>query len=155
MNDTQLEDLVVRAVDMAIEEVAAGGLPFTALVVDGRSRVLGAGVNRERLNRDPTAHAEIEAIRNAAHGVGNAALHGAILIASGEPCAMCYITAATAGVRRAVFAVGRDDAARFGFDYRPGYGLLSSDTGNWPLAVRRLETANAVRPFELYRGTHG
>ena len=106
-----------RAIALATENAAAGGRPFGAVVVlDGE--VVGEGVNRYVADNDPTAHAEVDAIRDAAARLGTARLDGAILAASTEPCPMCQAAALLAGVERVVFATTEAQAAERGYDAR-------------------------------------
>ncbi len=77
-----------RAIELSCESVSQGGGPFGAVVVlDGR--VLGEGKNQVVPDGDPTAHAEINAIRNACRAQGSHSLHGAVIYTSCEPCPMC------------------------------------------------------------------
>ena len=114
---TSIEDHVRSAVRLAADNVAAGQFPFGALVVadDGAGEVLGTGVNTNRRDADPTAHAEIEAIRDACRRLGSFDLSGAIVVSSCEPCRMCQAVAATVGIRRVVFAASAEQAAEAGF----------------------------------------
>ncbi|MFC7622785.1 deaminase [Microlunatus sp. GCM10028923] len=100
-------DLLARTVRLAEEYGAAGQPPFVAAVVrDGR--VIGVGANRILIDADPAAHGEVEAIRDAGRRAGLAALTGAVVISSCEPCAICRTVAAAAGVTEIVYAAGRE-----------------------------------------------
>jgi guanine deaminase len=141
-----------EAVRYSTEHVHGGGIPFTAFVVDRNGVVLGRGVNRVREHHDPTAHAEVEAIRDACRASGRANLHGMTLLASGEPCAMCYLSALYAGISRVFFAVDRDEAASHGFDYRGAYSLFANDPLSWPsFVVRKLTVPEGLQPFLAFR----
>ncbi len=95
-------------------EAGAGG-PFGSVVVrDGR--VIGEGWNQVTSTNDPTAHAEVVAIRRACAAIGSFSLAGATLYASCEPCPMCLASAYWARVSRIVFANTREEAAAIGFD---------------------------------------
>ena len=108
-------DWLAEAVDLATRNVAEGGGPFGALIVqDGVE--LGRGVNRVTRDNDPTAHAEVCAIRAACTAKGDFRLHGATLYTSCEPCPLCLSSALWARVDRVLFAADRHDAARGGFD---------------------------------------
>jgi tRNA(Arg) A34 adenosine deaminase TadA len=107
-----------RAVALSREhmEKNAGG-PFGAVVVrDGQ--VIGEGWNEVTSTNDPTAHAEVVAIRRACAARRSFSLAGATLYASCEPCPMCLASAYWARVSRIVFANTRDEAAAIGFDDR-------------------------------------
>jgi tRNA(Arg) A34 adenosine deaminase TadA len=147
----ELESYVRQVVDLAVEHVARGGAPFTALVV-GDGQVLGAGANREREDRDPTAHAEVVALRAAAREHGTRATAGSLLVASGEPCALCYLTALWCGVGQVVFAADRHTAAGAGYDYRRSYRVFATDPLDWPLPVFAIPVSDADKPFRTRRG---
>ncbi|WJS87166.1 nucleoside deaminase [Paracoccus sp. TOH] len=153
---TRLTQLMSEAVSFSTEHVHAGGIPFTAFVVDTAGKVLGRGVNRVREHHDPTAHAEVEAIRNACRTHRTPYLHGTTLLASGEPCAMCYMSALYAGVSQVFFAADRDEAAAHGFDYRETYALFADDPLTWRApAVGKLAVPEALRPFtEFHTARH-
>jgi len=99
-----------QALDLAREAAAAGEVPVGAVVViDGR--VAGRGFNSPIVKNDPTAHAEILALRDAAQSIGNYRLEEATLYATLEPCVMCAGALLTARIKQLVFG-GRD--LRFG-----------------------------------------
>ena len=140
--------LMEEAVAFSVDHVRHGGIPFTALVVGRDGIILGRGVNRVREHHDPTAHAEVESRRAACSAHGNAHLQGATLLASGEPCALCYMSALYAGISRIFFAADREEAATYGFDYRGTYSLFVRDPQSWPsFAVEKLAVAEGLRPF--------
>lgn len=144
----RLTKLMEQAVAYSREHVNGGGIPFTALVVNSNGAVLGRGVNRVCAHHDPTAHAEVEAIRDACRTQATPHLHGAILLASGEPCAMCYLNALYAGISQVYYAVDRDEAAAHGFDYRGTYRVFADDPHRWQTpAVERLAVPDRLRPF--------
>ena len=142
------EGLMKETVDFSSRHVLEGSIQFTALVVDPSGTILGHGVNRVQELIDPTAHAEIEAIRNACGIHGMTHLLGASLYASGEPCPMCYLSIVSAGISRVFFAVDRDESAEFGFDYRSTYRLLAKDPRTWSRPVTtKLVVEGGARPF--------
>ncbi|MFF5206229.1 nucleoside deaminase [Streptosporangium sp. NPDC000396] len=148
-----LTDRLTQAVDLATAEVEAGGIPFSGLVVDDAGTVLGSGVNRVRADRDPTAHAEVVAIRDAARRHGTGALIGSTLIASGEPCPLCYVAALWSGVGRIVFAADRHAAAAAGFDYASSYSLFAVPPERWDIPVEHLPIPGSQAPFAAWRNT--
>ncbi|GGE98810.1 nucleoside deaminase [Stappia taiwanensis] len=144
--------IMEAAVAVSMDHVRAGGIPFTALVIDREGAILGRGVNRVRQHHDPTAHAEVEAIRDACRTHGTAQLPGTTLLASGEPCALCYMSALHAGISQVFYAVDRDEAARHGFDYRGTYRLFAQDPRTWQSpAVRKLAVPEGLHPFLEFR----
>jgi guanine deaminase len=141
---------LAQAVDLARRNVAEGGGPFGALVVrDGI--VLGEGVNRVTRDMDPTAHAEVVAIRRAALQAGDFHLPGAVLYTSCEPCPLCMASALWARVDRVLYAADREDAARGGFDDREFYELFSGrDRATWPTQVAELRLEDSSAPFDAW-----
>ena len=122
-----------RAIALAEENVtSASGGPFGAVVAVGED-IVGEGTNRVTGTCDPTAHAEIVAIRAAAQKLGRFSLDGAELFTSCEPCPMCLAAAYWARVDRVWYAAGRDDAAAVGFDD----AFLYDEIG-LPIAGRKL-----------------
>lgn len=120
----------------------AGG-PFGAVVVRA-GEVLGRGWNRVTSSHDPTAHAEIVALREACRTAGSHALPGAVVYTSCEPCPMCLAALWWGRVERIVFAATRDDAAAAGFDDAEIYAELAR-----PLGERRLPLVPLLRPEAL------
>jgi tRNA(Arg) A34 adenosine deaminase TadA len=110
------ERFLRRAIALSLENVRKGrGGPFAALVVkDGR--VVGEGTNRVTLTNDPTAHAEIVAMRDACRALGTFELSGCEIYASCEPCPMCLGAIYWARIERVYFAASASDASRVGFD---------------------------------------
>lgn len=144
--------LMEATVAFSVDHVHNGGIPFTAVVVDQEGVILGRGVNRVREHHDPTAHAEVQAIRDACRSHGTTHLHGMTLLASGEPCAMCYMSAIYAGISQICFAADRDEAAAHGFDYRGTYHLFADDPQTWRSPdVSKLAVSEGLRPFLAFR----
>jgi len=138
-----------QAIALAVESARTGGGPFGALVVrDGL--VLGRGANRVTLDHDPTAHAEVLAIRAACARVGSHALEGAVLYTSCEPCPMCRGAALWARVSEVVFAATRDDAEAAGFDDARLHAELGDPGDGGLLRSRRVEHESSLSPFEAW-----
>jgi tRNA(Arg) A34 adenosine deaminase TadA len=98
---------LTRTVEMATAQAAADRLPFAALVVrDGV--VLGGGVNSVLDDHDPSGHGEVVAVRDATRRLGTADLTGAVVYSSCEPCAICRLVAAAAGISEIVYAASKD-----------------------------------------------
>ncbi len=129
-----------EAIALAREGSARGdGGPFGAVVVrDGE--VIGRGWNRVLVDRDPTAHAEVIAIREAARALGAYHLSGAVLYTSCEPCPMCLGAAYWAHMEGICFGATAADAAAIGFDDRFIYQDLAR-----PREARRIPMEPALR----------
>lgn len=141
---------LARAVELATLNVADGGGPFGALVVSSDGTVLGEGQNRVTRDLDPSAHAEVQAIRAACRTVGDFALPGATLYTSCEPCPMCMATTLWARIDRVFFAADRHDAARGGFDDRDFYDLFSRDRSTWNVRVQSMRLPSSDAPFDAW-----
>ena len=140
---------LARAIDLAVGNVAEGGGPFGAVVVRDGSLV-AVGQNAVTRELDPTAHAEIQAIRAACRQVGDFSLAGMVLYASCEPCPMCLGAALWARLDRVVHAADREDAARGGFDDRWFHDLFGQDRATWPIRVEALRVAGSLEPFQAW-----
>ncbi|WP_275403736.1 nucleoside deaminase [Nocardioides jishulii] len=139
-----------RAIELATDSVSDGGGPFGAVIVrDGVE--IAAGQNRVTSNFDPTAHAEVQAIRTACTALGEFSLAGCTVYASCEPCPMCLAACLWARVDRIVYAADRDDAARGGFDDRRFYELFTRPRAEWEVAVKSLRLPEAEMPFHAWR----
>lgn len=141
---------LTEVVALAVANVAAGGGPFAALVVR-EGRVIGRGVNRVTSDSDPTAHAEMVAIRDACRRLGDFRLTGCELVSSCEPCPMCLGAALWAHLGRVVYAADRDDAAAGGFDDRAFHRLFDTPRSAWPVAVVQVPVADPSAPFAAWR----
>jgi len=123
MNETDL-DYLRRAIELSrLAPSESGDLPFGALVVD-EGRVISEGRNLVATQSDPTAHAEILALREAARRRGDPSLVGAVLYSSSEPCPMCLTACYWARISRVVHAATTDDAAEYGFSDAEYYRQL-------------------------------
>ena len=142
------------AIDLAVRNVAAGGGPFGAVVVAG-DRVVAHGQNRVTRDLDPTAHAEVVAIRAACAELGDFSLAGCTLYTSCEPCPLCLSAALWARLDRIVYAADRDDAARGGFDDREFYELFSTPRTEWSMAVAHVRVDRAPEPFDAWLAHEG
>ena len=139
MNDD--EGFLRRAIQLAIDSVAGGkGGPFGAVVVR-QGKIVGEGWNQVVPNQDPTAHAEVNAIRAACRRLGSFHLADCTLYASSEPCPMCLSAAYWARISRIVFANPRAEAAAAGFCDDELYDEL-----RLPHCERRLVTVHLPIP---------
>jgi len=105
-----------RAIELSLKNVRSGlGGPFAALVVRGET-IVATGTNQVTQSNDPTAHAEIVAIRGACQSIGDFQLSDCDLYTTCEPCPMCMGAIYWARLARVYYANTRDDAAHIGFD---------------------------------------
>ncbi len=144
----QIEAFMARAVALSVEKMRAGaGGPFGAIVVlDGEG--VGQGWNRVTSANDPTAHAEVEAIRDACARLGRYDLAGGEIYSSCEPCPMCLAAIYWARLERLYYANDRRDAARIGFDDAVIYDERAKPPAERSLAMRRIDSAAARAAFD-------
>ncbi|MBR5850876.1 MAG: nucleoside deaminase [Alistipes sp.] len=110
--DAKFMQLAIR---LSVDNIDTGGGPFGAVIVrDGE--IVATGANRVVPNSDPTAHAEVVAIRNACAKLGTFQLTGCTIYSSCEPCPMCLSALYWAGVNRICYANTKDDAKVINFD---------------------------------------
>lgn len=144
-----------RALALAREGSQRGeGGPFGAVLVkDGQ--IIAEGWNRVVTSHDPTAHAEIAAIRTAAIALGNFHLHGCTLYASSEPCPMCLSAAYWAQLERVVYANPRHIAAEIGFSDAALYQELNAPTAQRHLPLIQINLPDAAAVMYAWRNTPG
>ncbi len=144
-----------QAIVLAIESVRSGrGGPFAAMVVkDGR--VLASGTNQVILTNDPTAHAEIIAIRGACSAVGSFQLDGCDLYTTCEPCPMCLGAIYWARPARVFFAATAADAAEAGFDDAFIYQQISVPLAERSIPFLTLMREEALACFRAWQETPG
>lgn len=138
-----------RAIELSLRNVAEGGGPFGAVVARG-GEIVAEGVNRVTAQCDPTAHAEVAAIRAAARKLGTFDLSGCDIYASCEPCPMCLGAIYWARLDRLFYAATKDDAARAGFDDAFIYRELALDPSQRRLATTRLLGDEALATFRAW-----
>jgi len=139
--------LIRQAIEMAVANVRGDGGPFAALVVkDGV--VIAAGTNRVTHDNDPTAHAEIVAIREACRVLGGFQLTGCDLYASCEPCPMCLGAIYWARPSRVFFAATHEEAAAAGFDDSFIYRQIAVPHAQKSIPLIHLADEWRTQPFE-------
>ena len=147
-------ELMQRAIDLASESARGLGGPFGALVVRA-GEVVACGTNQVTATSDPTAHAEIVAIRAACAKLGTFSLAGCEVYASCEPCPMCLAALYWARVDRVVHACTRADAARAGFDDQFLYDELERAPGQRKLALVPFLRDEGLTAFEAWLANSG
>jgi tRNA(adenine34) deaminase len=129
------KSLMQQAISLAKEAAIKGDVPVGALVVDDSGTIIGVGANLREQDNDPTAHAEIVAIRNAASKIGNYRLDDLTMVVTLEPCGMCAGAIAQSRIKRLVFGA---------FDEK--YGAVGSvwDLLRDPRAIYKPEVLSGV-----------
>ena len=151
MTDTENTGYLEQAIELANQGVdSEQGGPFGAVVVlDGR--VVGSGFNQVTSSNDPTAHAEVVAIRAACQALEQFHLPGAILYTGCEPCPMCLSAAYWAHLSAIYCACGSETAARAGFDDAAIYAEIKRPVGARRVPLVELAIPGADEPFERWR----
>ena len=132
-----------RAVELSIENVNNGGGPFGAVIVkDGE--IIAEGANRVTANNDPTAHAEVTAIRAACAKLGTFQLDGCVVYTSCEPCPMCLSAIYWAGISKIYYGNTKKDADDINF----GDDFIYEEIAK-PYAARRIPMMQLLREEAL------
>jgi len=143
-----VETFMREAINLSLENVRSGhGGPFGAVVVRG-DEIIGRGSNSVTARNDPTAHAEIVAIRLACQTLGSFQLRDCELYASSEPCLMCLGAIYWARLRCYYYANTRADASRAGFDDARIYDEIATPAGHRSVPGARLVIPGALQAFE-------
>ena len=144
-------EFLQQAIALAKHNVLeARGGPFGALIVKEQQIIAAAG-NQVTATLDPTAHAEIRAIREACLLLGDFQLKGCVLYSSCEPCPMCLGAIYWARLQAVYFACGRQDAALAGFDDSLIYSEINLAPTQRKITMQQLETVDALSPFSTWQ----
>ena len=135
---------LMKAVELSNVSVDNGSSPFGCIIVNAEGKIIGEGYNHVVLNNDPTAHGEVEAIRNARKNIGSFDLSGCTLYTSCEPCPMCLNAAKWANIKEIYYAADRYDAEDIGFRDRVFY---EDD----PVNLHRIELSEAVDIMQKWK----
>ena len=144
------EDFMRLAIELAIDNVKNGGGPFGA-VIARNGEVVSTGVNRVTPNNDPTAHAEVMAIRAACTKLGTFNLDGCVIYTSCEPCPMCLGAIYWAHIEKIYYGANQHDAAAVDFDDSFIYKELALPPRERKTPVENILHNEALVPFDLWR----
>lgn len=144
------DDFMRQAIALAVENVKNGGGPFGAVIVKD-DRVVATGVNRVVPNNDPTAHAEVNAIRAACVKLGAFNLSGCVLYTSCEPCPMCLGAIYWAHIDKIYYGATQHDAAAVDFDDSFIYRELELEPAERNKPVENILHDEAQAPFDVWR----
>ena len=126
-----------EAIELAYANVESGGRPFGAVVVRG-GEVIARGVNEILRTNDPTAHAELMAIRSASQTLGSPRLDGCVVYASGHPCPMCMAAMRLAGIGEVTYAYSNEDGAPYGLSPAALYDELAKPFSEQSMKIRHV-----------------
>lgn len=143
------KELMREAIRLSEENVVNGGGPFGAVIArDGE--VIATGVNRVTAAHDPTAHAEVNAIREACRKLNTYDLNGCVIYSSCEPCPMCLGAIYWAHLDKLFFGNNKTDAKKIGFDDSFIYDELELPRDRRRLPSRVMLSDEAIRAFEMW-----
>lgn len=143
------KELMREAIRLSEENVVNGGGPFGAVIArDGE--VIATGVNRVTAAHDPTAHAEVNAIREACRKLNTYDLSGCVIYSSCEPCPMCLGAIYWAHLDKLFFGNNKTDAKKIGFDDSFIYDELELPRDRRRLPSRVMLSDEAIRSFEMW-----
>ena len=148
--DKYREEFMIEAIKLAGSNIVSQkGGPFGAVVVKN-GKIIGKGSNQVTSSNDPTAHAEIVAIRDACKNLNSFQLDGCEIYASCEPCPMCLGAIYWARPTELYFAASRDDAANAGFDDSYIYQQIPLKPSDRDLKSLQMLQSEAVKVFKLW-----
>jgi len=143
------EDFMKEAIKLSVENVKNGGGPFGAVIVkDGK--IVGKGANSVTIHNDPTAHAEIMAIRNAANKLGTFDLSGCTIYTSCEPCPMCLGAVYWAHLSKMYYGNTKKDAAEAGFSDAFIYKEMELPLDKRSIPAQQLLSDEAYKAFKMW-----
>lgn len=143
-------DYIKLAIELSASNIGSGhGGPFGAVVVK-QGRIIGQGCNQVLKSFDPTAHAEVVAIRQACLSLQSHNLTGCEIYASCEPCPMCLAAIHWSRINKVYYAADRKDAAAIGFDDEVFYQELAMPAESRLLRMQQLEADEAVKVMKSW-----
>jgi guanine deaminase len=140
-------EFLIRAVEIAREGIKNGTGPFGAVIAKG-NKIVSEAVNRVVLDRDPTAHAEILAIREACAVFQTHFLEGYTLYTSCEPCPMCLGAVYWAGIKRVVYCSDSSEAAEAGFSDKMIYDEIAMNPSERTIEFLRIRVPGGKSLFQ-------
>lgn len=144
------EEFMREAIRVSIQNVDENGGPFGAVIVKN-GEIIATGVNRVTSNNDPTAHAEVNAIREASKKLGTFDLQGCEIYSSCEPCPMCLGAIYWARLDKLYFANTKQDAKEIDFDDSFIYEELELSIENRKILTTQILREEALEAFNRWR----
>ena len=142
-------EFMKRAIELSIESVNKGGGPFGCVIVKDE-KIVSEGSNKVTSSKDPTAHGEIVAIREACKKINNFSLSGFELYSSCEPCPMCLSAIYWARIDKVYFANTRQDAQKIDFDDSLIYSEFQKNIDKRKIPMVQMMRSEALKAFELW-----
>ena len=140
---------MLRAIELSIQSAKTKGGPFGCVIVKD-NQIIAEGNNQVTANNDPTAHAEIVAIRNACKKLDNFFLKGCDLYTSCEPCPMCLSAIYWSHVDNIFYANTREDAKKINFDDSLIYSEILKKSEDRKIPIKQMLRDEALKAFEIW-----
>ena len=141
---------MLKAIELSIQSAKSKGGPFGCVIVKD-DQIIAEGNNQVTANNDPTAHAEIVAIRNACKKLDNFFLKGCDLYTSCEPCPMCLSAIYWSHVDNIFYANTRTDAANIDFDDSFIYSEISKNIDERKISMKQMNRDEALKAFKIWK----
>ena len=135
-----------RAIELSIQNIKDNGGPFGCVIVK-KNKIIAEGINRVTFNNDPTAHAEIIAIRYACEKLNTFNLEECELYTSCEPCPMCLSAIYWSHINKIYYGNSRLDAAKIGFDDDFIYNELNKKLSSRKIPMKQINQSEAKKAF--------
>ena len=143
------ENFMLRAIELSINSVKKDGGPF-GCVITKNGTIISEGYNRVTSSNDPTAHAEIVAIREACKKLNTFNLSGCDLYSSCEPCPMCLSAIYWSHIDNIYYANTRDDAKKINFDDSMIYSEFSKRIEDRKIPIKQMLREEALKAFDIW-----
>ena len=141
---------ILRSVELAVSNAEDGGEPFGAVLVRN-GKVLAEAANEAHVEHDPTAHAEIQALRRASRELLTRSHPDGTMYASGKPCPMCMAAMIQAGVARVVYCADDAVGGLYGFSTAAMYDRTRREFGHQGVSVDHLPDVRQSEPFDVWK----
>ena len=138
-----------RAIELSLESINKGGGPFGSVIVKD-NKIIAEGSNKVTPTKDPTAHGEIVAIREACKKINNFSLKGCELYSTCEPCPMCLSAIYWARIDKIYYANTREDAKKIDFDDSLIYSEINKNISERKIFMEQIMREEAIKAFELW-----
>jgi len=149
MGNRTNEEFMRMAIRMSVENIERGGGPFAAIIVKN-GEIVSTGINSVAEENDPTAHAEINAIRSATQKLQRFKLTDCVLFTTCEPCPMCLGAVYWAGIPEIYYGNSREDAGKYGFDDSHIYQQIGMALDNRQVRFTRILGKEAIEAFNYW-----
>ena len=146
---TSKNKFMIRAIELSINSANGKGGPFGCVVVKDE-KIIAEGSNKVTFSNDPTAHAEIVAIREACRKLNTFNLLGCDIYTSCEPCPMCLSAIYWSHIENIYYANTRDDAKKINFDDSLIYSEFSKKIEDRKIPIKQMLREEALKAFEIW-----